>query len=87
MKNFDKYISGLHHIQVDFDGWCYSVIFGKYINGEFFSIPEWNVGGNLGSFNDIFYNTERIYEVLRNKRAARFIAESIRDYIQQSEEI
>ena len=31
MKNFDKHISDLHHIQVDFDGWCYNVIFGKYI--------------------------------------------------------
>ena len=83
MKNFDKHISDLHHIQVDFDGWCYNVIFGKYINGGFFSIPNFNVGGELGGFSDVGWNTDSIYSSLKNEAAARAIAEAIKEYYAQ----
>ena len=83
MKNFDKHISDLHHIQVDFDGWCYNVIFGKYINGGFFSIPEWNVGGELGGFSDVSWNTDSIYSALKDSDAAKAIAKAIKEYYAQ----
>ena len=46
----------------------YSVIFGRYINGGFFSIPNWGVGGELGQFSDTFWNTESLSRALKNKR-------------------
>ena len=36
----DKFIGDVHHIRVDYNGYSFGVIFGKYVNGGFFSIPD-----------------------------------------------
>ena len=78
----DSRISDMHHIGVSINGNYYSVIFGKYINGGFCSIPNWNVGCELSSFfDDVMWNTESIGKALKRKRDARIIAEAIRDYM------
>lgn len=76
----DNCISNVHHIGIDFNGNYYSVIFGKYVNGGFFSIPNWNVGGELGHFSDVFWNTESIGRSLKSKRAAKAIAMAIAEF-------
>lgn len=38
--NGDTQIKNIHHICVDYNGNYYSVIFGEYVNGGFFSIPN-----------------------------------------------
>nr|DAH72737.1 MAG TPA: hypothetical protein [Bacteriophage sp.] len=81
----DSCISDTHHIGIIHDGNYYSVIFGKYINGGFFSIPNWNCGGELAGFNDIFWNTESIYKSLKKKKVAKVIAQAIADYIKEGE--
>lgn len=45
---WDNSINNVRHITVECNGNSYSVIFGRYINGGFFSIPNWGVGGELG---------------------------------------
>lgn len=82
-QNWDKNICDMHHITVEYDGFSYSVIFGRYINGGFFSIPNWSVGGELGDFSDTFWNTESLYKALKKKKVARAIAEAIKDYAAQ----
>lgn len=76
----DKYVKNVHHVGIDFDGNYYSVIFGKYINGGFFSIPNWEVGGELATFGDVFWNAESIARVLKKKKAAKQIAMVIAKY-------
>lgn len=76
----DDYINNVHHIRVDYNGNSYNVIFGKYINGGFFSIPNWNVGGELANFSDVFWNTESIGRVLKSKKAAKAIAMAIAEF-------
>ena len=79
-------IKDIHHIGINYDGNYYSVIFGKYINGGFFSIPNWNCGGELANFSDVFWNTESIYRALKRKKTARVIAQAIADYIKDGEQ-
>ena len=74
-------IKDIHHIGINYDGNYYSVIFGKYINGGFFSIPNWNCGGELAGFTDVFWNTESIYKALQKKKVAKVIAQAIADYV------
>lgn len=38
--NGDRYISNIHHINIEYGGYLYSVIFGRYVNGGFCSIPN-----------------------------------------------
>lgn len=78
--NGDSLISDMHHIGIEYNGNYYGVIFGNYINGGFFSIPGWNVGGELGSSDDVFWNTESISRALKNKKAAKQIALAIAEY-------
>ena len=76
-------IKDIHHIGINHDGYYYSVIFGKYINGGFFCIPNWNCGGELAGFSDVFWNTESIHRSLKSKKTAMVIAQAIADYIKE----
>lgn len=73
----DSSIKNVHHIGINFDEKYYSVIFGRYVNGGFFSIPNWNVGGELASFEDILWNEQSLRKVLKSKKAAKAIALAI----------
>lgn len=77
---WDDSINNVHHITVEYNGHSYSVIFGRYINGGFFSIPNWGVGGELGQFCDTFWNEESLCRVLKSKRAAKAIALAIAEF-------
>jgi len=78
----DGNVSDIHHIKVDYNGNCYNIIFGKYINGGFFSIPNWNVGGELATFDDVFWNTESISKVIKSKRVGKVIATAIAQFME-----
>lgn len=77
----DVSISNIHHIGIDYNGNYYSIIFGKYVNGGFFSIPNWNCGGELASFDDVFWNTESISRAIKSKRVGKVIATAIAEFI------
>lgn len=77
---WDNSINNVHHITVEYNGNSYSVIFGRYINGGFFSIPNWGVGGELGQFSDTFWNEESLSKVLKSKKAAKAIALAIAEF-------
>lgn len=77
---WDDSINNVHHITVEYNRYSYSVIFGKYVNGGFCSIPNFGVGCELSNFNDIFWNTESLYRALENKRVAKIIANAIADF-------
>ena len=81
--NGDAYIENIHPIGVEYNGNYYSVIFGEYVNGGFFSIPNWNCGGELAEFSDVSWNTESIQKLLKSKRAAKAIAKAIADYTRE----
>ena len=69
----DTRISNVHHLGIDYDGNYYSVIFGEYVNGGFFSIAD---------FSDVFWNAESIGRSLKNNKTGKVIAEAIRDQMQ-----
>lgn len=77
----DSNVGGVHHIGVDYNGNYYSVIFGRYVNGGFFSIPNWNCGGELSTFDDVFWNTDSISQAIKSKRVGKVIAEAIAEFI------
>ena len=79
----DTKISNIHHFGIEYNGNYYSVIFGQYINGGFFSIPNWNVSGELGEFSDTFWNEESLSRVLKSKKAAKVIALAIAEYAEK----
>ncbi len=78
----DTRISNVHHLGIEYNGIYYSVIFGEYVNGGFFSIPNWNCGGELAEFSDVFWNAESIGRSLKNNKTGKVIAEAIRDRMQ-----
>ena len=81
----DDKISDVHHIGISFQGNYYNIIFGRYCNGGFFSIPNWGCGGELAQFWDKNWNEESITKSLKDNTAAKVIAQAIADYIKESE--
>lgn len=79
----DNNVENVHHIGIDFNGNYYSVIFGRYVNGGFFSIPNWNVGGELANFDDVFWNVKSIGRSLKSKKAAKVIAMAIAEFAEE----
>lgn len=79
----DNSIKNVHHIGVECDENYYSVIFGKYVNGGFCSIPNWNVGCELAGFNDVFWNTEQLQVALKKKKVAKAIANAIAEFMEE----
>ena len=66
-------------------GATYNVIFGEYANGGFFSIPNWNCGGELANFWDKYWNENSIYKALKRKKASKIIALAIAEYMENKE--
>ena len=50
---------------------------GKYVNGAFISIPAFGVGCDLSSYNDYFWNNEKLARLMNPVDAAT-IAEALR---------
>lgn len=71
-------VSDVKEISVDWNGHNFLVIYGNHINGGFFSIPNWNVGGELAFFDDILWNTESIGRSLKNYDMGEIIAKAIK---------
>ncbi len=78
----DQNVGNVHHIGLDYNGNYYSVIFGRYVNGGFFSIPNWNCGGELATFNDVFWNIESISKAIKSKRVGKVIAMAIAEFME-----
>ena len=76
-------MSNVRHINIDYEGYSYHVIYGRYINGGFFSVPNWNVGGELAAFDNVLWNTESIARALKKKKVAKQIALAIATYGRQ----
>lgn len=79
----DSNIENVHHIGVEYDGNYYSVIFGRYVNGGFCSIPNWNIGCELASFSDVFWNTEQLQAALKKNKVAKVIALAIAEFMEE----
>lgn len=71
----DSQVGNVHHIGISHDGNYYSVIFGEYANGGFFSIPNWNVysGSVVKTQIQSFYN-ELIYVVEEGEGCSPYAA-------------
>lgn len=74
---------GSHYeIQVDSrSGFIFLV--GKYRNGSFISIPAYNVGCDLASYNDYFWNNEHLGNLMNHVDAAT-VAEALRTLKQKN---
>ena len=50
-----------YEITIDTDGYSFHAIFGSQINGHFLCIPNWNIGCELASYNDRYWNIKSIF--------------------------
>lgn len=57
-----KIISSSFPIEADIeaDGRNYHIIVGRHENGNYICIPNWSIGSELASLEDIFWNCERL---------------------------
>lgn len=53
-------LSNPYEIEVTARESSFHIICGKHSNGNYLCIPNWNIGSELASFSDYFWNLERI---------------------------
>ena len=49
-----------YEVEICANGYSFHAIFGSQVNGHFLCIPNWNLGCELGAYNDRFWNIESI---------------------------
>ncbi|MEA5085074.1 MAG: DUF6618 family protein [Lachnospiraceae bacterium] len=72
-------VSNCKEISVNYKGSSYLVIYGEHVNGWFFCIPNFQVGGELSDTTDVFWNSPRIGKALDDMEAGIAIANGIKN--------
>ena len=49
-----------YEVEINGRGSSFHVICGPQSNGHFLCIPNWQVGCELGEYNDVFWNSEQL---------------------------
>lgn len=62
---------------VSVDGYCYTFLFGRYINGFYISIPSLYKAADLTSPGDILYNKGKLMEAGLSRRLATTFARAL----------
>lgn len=55
----------------------FTFIVGQYVNGGFITIPSFNIGSDLSSYDDYFWNNEQLASIM-NRVDAATVAEALR---------
>jgi hypothetical protein len=63
-----------------YGGHSYCVIYGQHISGGFCCVPEWSWGCDMGSPRDVSYNADKLERAGADEKAARAIAEAIKEF-------
>lgn len=66
-----------YEMEVQARGSYFHIIFGEHTNGHYACIPNWNIGCELASYSDLFWNIERISAQVKTKVDAISIAYAI----------
>ena len=53
--------------------WLFHIVVGKFRYGYYLCIPNWNVGIELASYQDTFWNLEQLIKVMERKKAISII--------------
>ncbi len=64
-------------------GSSYHLIFGKQINGNYVCIPNWNLGSELASLSDIYWNTERLHNCCHMAKADAVTVAQVLSYLDE----
>ena len=55
------------------DNWIFHVIVGKFQYGYYLCVPNWNIGVELASYKDTFWNLEQLVKVMKRKNAISIV--------------
>jgi|LGVF01.2.fsa_nt_gb hypothetical protein len=66
-----------YEINISTNGSSYHILLGSHLGGNFICIPNWEIGCELASYSDIFWNSEKLSNHM-NPVDAECIANSIK---------
>ena len=53
--------------------WMYYIVAEKFRYGYYLCIPNWNIGVELSSYKDVFWNLENLSKVMKRRSAFSII--------------
>lgn len=54
--------------------WMYYIVAGKFQYGYYLCIPGWNIGVELSTYKDVFWNLESLSKVMKRRGAISIIS-------------
>ena len=51
-----------YEVMIDAGGYTFRIVFGRHSKGHFLCIPDWNVGCEILSYKDRYWNIRSIYD-------------------------
>lgn len=58
---------------IDVNNWLFYIVVGRFEYGYYLCIPNWNIGIELSSYQDTFWNLEQLTKVMKRKDAISII--------------
>lgn len=55
------------------NNWLFHIVVGKFQFGYYLCIPNWNVGIELASYKDTFWNLEQLIKVMKREDAISIV--------------
>ncbi len=72
-----------NEVIVNARGSSYHLIFGQQTNGNYLCIPDWNIGSELASLSDIYWNTERLRNYCHMSKADAVTIAQVLSYMDE----
>lgn len=73
-------VSNAQEISIDWNGYNFLIIYGMHKNGWFIAIPNWNICTEASEPSDIFYNTQKLSEIILFNDAPGMFARAIYEH-------
>lgn len=69
-----------HEFSVDWNGWNFFIIYGKYNGGWFIAIPNWKICVEATEPTNIYYNIDKLSQAFNDHDKGKNVAEAIREH-------
>lgn len=76
----DYGVVGAHEVNVIWNGWSFTTIYGKHVGGWFIALPDWNVCVVSSDPSDFYYNRHKLSDAFNDIDKGEVVAKAIKEH-------
>ena len=71
---------GVQQFSIDWNGWNFLIIYGRYVNDWFIAIPNWEICVKATEPDNVYYNIDKLSQAFNDGDKGRVVAEAIKEH-------